>query len=307
MIYASQIAAHAIVTSSHVLLLFYTPMSYLVKLTKMQTSVLQSCKPASLLALGIRGLHLQRQNNPLPSTFFWHDPPSMDKGKLPGEGNKYQPEMSDKEWELRVGRAIDLLQSTMPHFFTTGLVTSAGSNGKRSYAAPSTEQDHDDDNVYSRAIRLTYSPPPPLPSFFPRTLNIEGFPLYHASAAFVRTSLIAIYSDCQVELRGAHVLSLSKRERQLKLCMNISGQARLTGTSAEWDIRCTYSFSPVNGLIYLHEVESIDPAPHFKVYDSFRMSLHRLLDPQQPNVGGPLGDVGKVPLSTHERDKYMRK
>ena len=76
-----------------------------------------------------------------------------------------------------IGRGIDLLQSTMPHFFDMGLVSSPSSLLQKEtspMASSSTTTPHDEDSVYSRTIRLTYTPPAPLPPPFPRTLNIEG-------------------------------------------------------------------------------------------------------------------------------------
>lgn len=228
---------------------------------------LRLCHPVTQ----IRALRLERHHSPLPPTFFWHDPPLKQKEKEPERRNGYQPEISDMEWELRVGerelmriiavtmpnvvrvtgRGIDLIKSTMPHFFKDGLVLSSGMLRGTKLETDLTE---DEDTIYSRAIRMTYTPPMPFPPPFPRTLTIEGLPssafyfsvsdhasnlgltLYKASAAVARTSLVALYSDCTLTLRGAHVLSPTKREWKLKLNMNVAGQARLTGTPAEWDM-----------------------------------------------------------------------
>ncbi|KAG9009789.1 hypothetical protein FRB90_008139 [Tulasnella sp. 427] len=111
---------------------------------------------------------------------------------------------------------------------------------------------------------------------------------------FMRTSLMTLYSNCNVTIVRRNVKSHSKRERQLQLSMLVGGHSRLTGSAAEWDVKCTYSFSPLSGLIYLHEVESIDPAPGLHVLDALRLSLSRVLgvqDPPTPNVGG----AGKLP------------
>ena len=35
----------------------------------------------------------------------------------------------------------------------------------------------------------------------------------------------------------------------------------------------TYTFSPVTGLIHVHRIDSIHPAPHQAVYDALRASL----------------------------------
>lgn len=39
----------------------------------------------------------------------------------------------------------------------------------------------------------------------------------------------------------------------------------------------TYTFSPANGLIHKHTINSIHPAPHQAAYDAIRSSLERIL------------------------------
>ena len=67
------------------------------------------------------------------------------------------------------GRAIYILQQTLPSFFSTGLVTSldkstGGESGK----------DGKELSIYSPSIRLEYRPPAPFPPPFPRTAHVEG-------------------------------------------------------------------------------------------------------------------------------------
>jgi hypothetical protein len=100
------------------------------------------------------------------------------------------------------GRAIYILQQTLPDFFSLGLVSSSIDNGNDSghskRKAPATSvsstttssssQDPDPtakraayaeervepESIYSSKIRLAYTPPARLPSPFPATLHVEG-------------------------------------------------------------------------------------------------------------------------------------
>ena len=76
--------------------------------------------------------------------------------------------------------------------------TSSG-NGKAKEDADETE------GIYSPRIRLTYTPPTPLPAPFPETLHAEGLHLYIASSIFLRHTLNALNTDLRVELRHIRV------------------------------------------------------------------------------------------------------
>lgn len=94
------------------------------------------------------------------------------------------PRISDEEWELRTGRAIYVLQQTLPEFFSVGLVTSIDSvtgsmrplnttyiplpSATQTGPAPPPE---DVDSIYSPNIRLSYTPPAALPPPLPKTLS----------------------------------------------------------------------------------------------------------------------------------------
>ena len=75
---------------------------------------------------------------------------------------------------LFAGRAIYILQQTLPDFFSTGLVSSL----ETPVLDPARDAPRDDDaeSIYSPRIRLMYTPVAPLPAPFPRTLQIEGMP-----------------------------------------------------------------------------------------------------------------------------------
>ncbi|KAJ7715717.1 hypothetical protein DFH07DRAFT_361329 [Mycena maculata] len=230
-------------------------------------------------------------------------------------------EISDLEWEIRTGRAIDVIQRTLPEFFSTGLVSSIDSATGRSRPAISNYVpvananpldyhalvDEDVDSIYSPNIRLSYTPPVALPAPFPKTLHIEGLPMYLASSVFVRHTLNALYSDLRVVFNKVSVntpplpvgdLDLQpkarrkSREKSLFVGLSATGIARVSGAAGEWEVNSTYTFSPLTGLIHVHTVNSIHPAPHQAVYDSLRASLgnvFRRKESQRP--GGAAGAV----------------
>lgn len=71
-------------------------------------------------------------------------------------------------YRLISGRAIYILQQTLPEFFTTGLVSSLD------YAVKTGEDRDEKESIYSPHVRLAYTPPTPLPAPFPKTLHVEG-------------------------------------------------------------------------------------------------------------------------------------
>ncbi|KAF8218303.1 hypothetical protein K438DRAFT_1474311, partial [Mycena galopus ATCC 62051] len=207
-------------------------------------------------------------------------------------------EISDQEWELRTGRAIYVIQQTLPDFFDTGLITSihrsTGSpcqaNGHVPLAKADdyhTTPDEDIDSIYSPNIRLSYTPPVALPAPIPKTWHIEGTSMYFASSRFVRHTLNALYSDLKVVLNKVSIetpppvgdpelplkTGRKSREKSLFVGLTATGIARVSGAAGEWEVNSTYTFSPLTGLIHIHTVNSIHPAPHQAVLDSLRASL----------------------------------
>ena len=73
-------------------------------------------------------------------------------------------------------------------------------------------QSNDGPSIYSPRIRLTYTPPTPLPSPFPRTLHVDGLHLYLASSIFVRHTLNALYTDLRVQLKRVRVNSSDRKD-----------------------------------------------------------------------------------------------
>ncbi|KAH9912228.1 uncharacterized protein B0H18DRAFT_890469 [Fomitopsis serialis] len=259
-----------------------------------------------------------RRHAPARPVVFSPSPSSsgQDPAPNPEPENNGDGEISDQEWEIRTGRAIWILQQTLPAFFHTGLVTSletplvarppaseSPEGAERGTADPHcggrpARPDGDSESIYSRAVRLAYTPPHALPPPFPRTLTLEGSALYLASSAFVRHTLNALYTDLTVRTTRVRVLGPGSssggeqdphgraprapqkqralREKSLFLGLSVSGVARVSGARGGWDVNSTYTFSPQTGLIHLHQIDSIEPAPTQAVFDALRAALAKL-------------------------------
>ncbi|KIY50205.1 hypothetical protein FISHEDRAFT_71818 [Fistulina hepatica ATCC 64428] len=250
-------------------------------------------RPIKYAILGAPALRTRSQGPP-------SSPPNPENGKF--------PEIPDLEWELRTGRAIYVLQRTLPAFFESGLITSIDKvTGLPRPSTPLTpfinlndENDVKEDleSIYSRNIRLSYTPPTPLPAPFPKTLHVEGYHLYIASSAFIRHTLNALHSDLRLDLTKFAVnapeseedkpdagqkdtdhpvqSAPKNRSKSLFVAFKVIGQSRVTGNTVEWDVRSTYTFSPLTGLILKHRVHSIQPEPHLSVYEPLRSSLGKV-------------------------------
>ncbi|KAF8908203.1 hypothetical protein CPB84DRAFT_1674484 [Gymnopilus junonius] len=224
---------------------------------------------------------------------------------LPDPSPESPPEIPDQEWEIRTGRAIYILQETLPEFFKTGLITSinkiTGTPRPPSASTPTVNPNflephilpEDDELIYSPNVRLSYTPPVELPPPFPKTFHVEGFQLYLASSSLLRHTMLALYSNLAVQntklvintplaRQSESPPSSSKkrrinREKSILLRQTVTGIARVSGKPGEWIIESTYTFSPITGLIHQHIINSIHPAPHQAVYDTLRLSLSKLL------------------------------
>ncbi|KIP05879.1 hypothetical protein PHLGIDRAFT_128602 [Phlebiopsis gigantea 11061_1 CR5-6] len=229
---------------------------------------------------------------------------SSDPRGSPSPPGPPEHEISDQEWETRTGRAIYILQQTLPDFFATGLISSldlpTASSPAPTAPAPwslawlglkfggpprGSERERaeasSEDGIYSARVRLEYTPPTPLPGPFPQTLRIEGLHLYTASSIFVRHTLNALYTDLRVALRRVRVhgrrdgsaaprqkRSRSSREKSVSIGLTVSGLGRVSRAPVEWQVDCTYTFSPQTGLILQHTVDSIEPAPHQALFEA---------------------------------------
>ncbi|KAK7062615.1 hypothetical protein VNI00_000103 [Paramarasmius palmivorus] len=247
-----------------------------------------------------RGSNSTKRDLPPDSLNAKGDPSSSE----PPKKSEGQDEVSDREWEVRTGRAIDVLTQTLPDFFestgeprpTSSIHIPVVNVNPLDYRA----RNESLESIYSPKVRLSYTPPVELPTPFPKTLHIEGLPLYIASSAFVRHTLNTLYSDLRVTLHKVvvntpkssprypsanhsdgdsedqpHVSSKPKpnREKSLFIGLTVTGNSRVSRAVGEWEVNCTYGFSPNTGLIHVHTINSIEPAPHQTVYDALRTSL----------------------------------
>ena len=164
---------------------------------------------------------------------------------------------------------MDILQQTLPTFFSCGLAatnyhlplhmdTILGTDASFGHReGNSKEAGNNSKGIYARSVRLEYTPPVALPAPFPRALHIEGLPLYVASSVFVRTTLNALYTDLAVNMhkvqlkegkkarnkngdaeRSVENIKKWERKRAITIGLLVSGIARLGLSSerAEWDV-----------------------------------------------------------------------
>ncbi|KAF8329644.1 hypothetical protein F5887DRAFT_114497 [Amanita rubescens] len=66
------------------------------------------------------------------------------------------------------------------------------------------------------------------------------------------------------------------REKSVLISLKVVGTARVSVQANRWDVSSTYTFSPLSGLILMHVINSIHPAPHQAVYDSLRTNLGKV-------------------------------
>ena len=154
---------------------------------------------------------------------------------------------SDTTRSRAQGRAIYVLERTLAHFFQIGLVSSI--DPTRPDIVP---ESGSVESIYSPAIRLTYTPPAPLPPPFPRTLSLEGaylrtrvlapkdapgLALYMTSSVFIRHTMKTLYSDLRVEMRRLAVTTAPRRrEKSLFVGVTVCGTTRVSGGLGEWQM-----------------------------------------------------------------------
>lgn len=117
-----------------------------------------------------------------------------------------------------------------------------------------------------------------------------------------------LYSDLRVEMRKLVVQTppstvpqtgaSRRRDKSFFVGLTVYGTTRVSGGLGEWQMwvsrfsddtslmgcrDSTYGFSPVTGLINLHTIDSIQPAPHQAAYDALRASLSHVF-----GIGGDM-------------------
>ncbi|KAH8829588.1 hypothetical protein DL96DRAFT_1598756 [Flagelloscypha sp. PMI_526] len=263
---------------------------YLHRTTLSRLTWKESCARAASTTAHTSNLGLRSHNPPDSSS----SPPSN------SHSSPSPPELDDNEWEIRTGRATNLLRETLPQFFDTGLMVAldktTGNPTHSTYGALSLPFVGTKDSrqyIYSPKIKLEYTRPLHLPTPLPETLRVEGIPLYLASSVFIRHTLNALYSDLRVSLTK-FVVNAPKHDRRhldrdiphkekeeeplrrsksVLVRMEVTGKARVSGSEAHWDVTCTYDFSPSTGMICSHLVNEIHPTPSDAVYSSLRSSF----------------------------------
>lgn len=143
-----------------------------------------------------------------------------------------------------------------------------------------------------------------------------GISLYLASSVLLRHALNALYTDLRVELQRVRVhgprssstsglsadeprteptsQTRSIREKSLFVNFSVRGTNRVSKAEAGWEVyvpalapcfaactntmyrNSTYTFSPVTGLIHLHAIDSIHPAPHQAFFDALQAALSKI-------------------------------
>ncbi|AUB27888.1 hypothetical protein CKF44_07594 [Cryptococcus neoformans] len=207
------------------------------------------------------------------------------KGKdreLFGGGRGFDPEeeVDDREWDMRVARAMIHLQETLPHFFNAEMT-----------AATMLPPD-----IYSQNMVLKL--PAPLP------LKISSLSGYSMAFSLTRNGMQALHTDLRSEMermtfspsprdmrqeskRAAVLLAKkeipSHRMKQIRVLVSVYGTLRLPPhKEAKWHTSSLYTFSPTSGLIVSHEVETIRPLPGEGVAE---WMMSRLLGWTSKNAG----------------------
>ncbi|KAK8861476.1 hypothetical protein IAR55_002297 [Kwoniella newhampshirensis] len=181
------------------------------------------------------------------------------KGKEPGRGVDPEAEVDDREWDMRVARAMLHLQETLPLFF------SAEMNSATMFPP----------EIFSQHVMLKL--PPPLP------IKISSLSGYGMAFSVARSGMQAFHTglrsdlermtfspspaDAAKESQSAALLLSRKpvpahRKKQIRVLVSVNGTPRLPShTEAKWHTSSLYTFSPTSGLITSHEVETIRPLP----------------------------------------------
>jgi hypothetical protein len=221
---------------------------------------------------------------------------SQNPSQPPQKKGRYD-RVSDHEYNVRVGRACDLLQATLPDFMRTGLVDyqrdlSSRSSGltlldvftfRALMARGNGEEDVDgtsaNDQVYDPIIHFYFRPAPPLTSATSSSLSaptdeeaasvsFSGRSLYFASAHVLRHTLNVLFSDARVEVKKLRLERKGGQPRVedvIHLRLEFIGHARVTGQEHNYTLIFRYEIDNDTGRIVRHTVERVEPAIGRKV------------------------------------------
>ncbi|WRT65585.1 uncharacterized protein IL334_002530 [Kwoniella shivajii] len=179
------------------------------------------------------------------------------KGKEPRRNE--EEEVDDREWDIRVARAMLHLRETLPSLFDAEM------NSAEMFP-------HD---IFSRNVVLKL--PQPLP------IKISSLSGYSMAFSLARNGMQAFHTNLRTDLerltfsptmsdlaksdvKSSLILSRkpvpSHRQKQIRVQVSIYGTPRLPPhKEAKWHTSSVYTFSPYSGLISSHEVETIRPLP----------------------------------------------
>jgi hypothetical protein len=181
---------------------------------------------------------------------------------------------SHQQLSLSIGRAIYVIQETLPEFFDIGLVVSVNkATGMPSRSAPTANANFLESSfindleepIYSPNIRMSYTPPAP----FPKTFHLEGMhklhtiflsqqilglQLYVGSSGIIRHMMNALYSDLTVRVAklvidspptlcsGTTGKRKINRDKSFRIRQIVVGNSRVSGKPSEWEMWVASSF-----------------------------------------------------------------
>lgn len=267
-----------------------------------------SYRPASRIAL-----HTAVQHSTSDSGFFTPTPqpssssPPSNPFKSPKGKGKYE-RVSDQEYNIRAGRAYDLLQATLPDFMRTGLVDYQYEQNSRSsgltlldvfkfralLARGSGKEEEEDspsigEQVYDPIIHFQFRPAPAsLASSASPTdeeaasLSFSGRSLYFASAHVLRHTLNVLFSDARIEVKKLRMECKADRPRVediLSVRIEFVGHARVTGQEHNYTLIFRYDIDSDTGRIVRHTVEKVEPAIGRKLWLGIATVWQRLIGP----------------------------
>ncbi|WWC87757.1 uncharacterized protein L201_002649 [Kwoniella dendrophila CBS 6074] len=231
------------------------------------------------------------------------------KGKGKGKGkepqNNFEEEVDDREWDIRVARAMIHLRETLPLFFEPQM------NSAEMFP-------HD---IFSKHVVLKL--PAPLP------LKISSLSGYSMACSLAKSGMHALHTDLRTDLermsfsptpsqlaqsdtRSALIFVKkpipSHRQKQIRVQVAVYGTPRLPPhKEAKWYTSSVYTFSPYSGLITSHEVETIRPLPGEGVAEWLMSRLLGWTSRQSINEGAvPCPRTVALPV-TSEMERFKRR
>ena len=156
------------------------------------------------------------------------------RGKWRGGG------LPPHEYKVRVGAAVDVLRTTLPHFVETGLV-----------------ERHTHGDVYHAHVAFRA---PAWHGVWP-TAAFCGRRKYLASAQLVRLALIGAFRETSIAIeRFAFVPASRVRADELLVRLRVVCISRV-GAHHDYVLLFRYTFDRASGTVCAHSLESMEPLP----------------------------------------------